>query len=180
MNKEIIKYDLASPADAEEIALLHALSWQRHYRNIYSENYLQYQVVEERRKIWQERFSKENEDRMIIKVMDLDKIIGFACTFLDEDPTYGALVDNLHVLSEYQGNGIGKKLLNKSSEWVMQCRNDYGIYLYVLAKNYPACAFYKNLGAKMSEPFLYKNPTGTEDDVIRCSWQATELFQRTG
>ena len=37
--------------------------------------------------------------------------VGFAFASLDEDPTWGTLLDNLHLLPSHQGTGIGRGLL---------------------------------------------------------------------
>lgn len=176
----ILQYKLADDRDAEAIARLHALSWQRHYRGIYPDEYLDHEVLPERLKIWQKRFDTPDDRRFIIKAIDQrEKIIGFACTFLDEDPVYGALIDNLHVLKEYQNQGIGKKLLRLSAEWVMQHREESTIYLFVLDQNSAAKAFYNKLGAQISETFLHQNPAGKCDPVVRCSWKPLGLISNT-
>ena len=38
-------------------------------------------------------------------------LVGFANTFFDYDPTWGALLDNLHVAEGHQRRGIGARLL---------------------------------------------------------------------
>ncbi|MBK8505167.1 MAG: GNAT family N-acetyltransferase [Saprospiraceae bacterium] len=171
------KYKLADEKDAEAIGQLHALSWQRHYRGIYPDEYLDKNVLPERLETWQKRFESPNERRLIIKAIDQsEKIIGFACTLLDEDSVYGALVDNLHVLQEYQNQGIGKHLLKLSAKWVLQNREESQIYLFVLVKNSAAKTFYSKLGAQISEAFQHKNPAGNYDQVVRCTWTPMELI----
>ena len=174
----LIEYKLADPSDAISIAKLHALSWQRHYRGIYPDHYLDDEVTSERLKTWQDRFSIVDERRLIIKAVDIsEKIIGFVCTFLDEDPIYGALVDNLHVLKEYQKQGVGRQLLRMSAEWVSQQRRSSAIYLYVLDQNHAAKAFYEKMGAQISEVFPYQNPAGKYDQIVRCSWMPMDLIR---
>lgn len=178
-NPQDIFYSSATAANAEEIAALHTLSWQRHYKNFYPKTYLENEVPEERRKVWLDRFSHDNPKRSVIKAQWQNKIIGFACTYLNSDQKYGALVDNLHVLQEYQGLGIGKKLLALSASWVFKTDPQSAIYLYVLEDNIPARKFYQHLKAIMSEPFLYDNPNGFQDRVIRCSWDTKVLALRS-
>lgn len=170
-----ISFTAATPANAEEIASLHALSWQRHYRGIYPDSYLDNQVTLERRKIWLERFQQPNDNQYVIQARDQDLLIGFACTLIDKDDTYGALVDNLHVLREYQGRGLGKILLRKCAEWVLMKAPATNIYLYVLKENHAALGFYTHLGADLSPVLQYQSPAGTVDEVIRCTWDPANL-----
>lgn len=175
-----IEYKLAEKNDAESIAKLHALSWQTHYRGIYPDAYLDNGVLVERLQVWQDRFAFEDECRLVIKATDpAEKIIGFACTFLDHDSQYGALIDNLHVIKEHQNQGIGKKLLQLSAKWVFQNRESSNLYLFVLNQNSAAKAFYLKMGARILEPFLYKNPAGKYDQVVRCTWTPMELIQKS-
>lgn len=171
-----INYLHADPSDADAIAQLHALSWQRHYTGIYPDDYLQNQVVHERLKVWRNRFNDQNDRQWVIKAMDEDRIIGFSCIYLDDDPFFGSLVDNLHVLQEYQGYGIGRRLLQLSAQLVLENRPGGKMYLLVLYKNLPAIAFYAKLGARMSDVFLHPNPAGHDDEVIRCEWTPEELL----
>lgn len=53
----MITYRLATPEDEASIAKLHAESWQKHYRGIFSDAYLDEQVVKERADLWAERFA---------------------------------------------------------------------------------------------------------------------------
>ncbi len=171
-----INYFHADPSDADAIAQLHTLSWQLHYTGIYPDDYLQNKVGPERLKTWRTRFNNPNDRQWVIKAMDEDSIIGFSCIYLDDDPLYGALVDNLHVLKEYQGNGIGRHLLQLSAQLVLENRPGSKIYLLVLNKNFPAKAFYAKLGARMSDIFLHPNLAGYDDEVIRCEWTSEELL----
>lgn len=165
-----IKYSLATAADAQQIASLHADSWQRHYHHIYSREYLENEVLNERIKVWSGRFRTSNPSQYVILARDQAKLIGFACTYLDHDPVHGALLDNLHVLKEYQGYGIGKSLMEQSHEWVKVQRPGQPFYLYVLAQNHAAIKFYRRQHATLSDKLEIKGPTGTVDEVYRCKW----------
>ncbi|NND33373.1 MAG: GNAT family N-acetyltransferase [Saprospiraceae bacterium] len=175
-----IYYEPAGDGDASIIAELHTRSWQRHYRGIYSDFYLDEQVEKERHKIWRKRFAERGNDSYIIKAVHEGTAIGFACTFLDYDQEFGALVDNLHVLEKYQGLGIGRQLLGRSAKWVQKMDSETGIYLYVLDQNLLAKSFYQRLGASMSEILFFDSPDGKKDEVIRCSWNTLELMEICG
>jgi ribosomal protein S18 acetylase RimI-like enzyme len=174
-----ITYQEASTSDAGIIAQLHTKSWQKHYRGIYSDDYLDNYLSAERSGVWNERFATANPNMMVLKAIRAEETIGFACTFLQYDQEFGALVDNLHVLHKYQGRGIGRELLRQSAEWVRSTDPNSGIYLYVLKENHPARQFYQNLGATFSPVLTHKNPNGDIDEIFRCSWNTETLIANT-
>jgi GNAT superfamily N-acetyltransferase len=174
-----VRYEPANPTDAQTIADLHTQSWQRHYRGIYSDEYLDHRLADDRREIWSKRFAHPDPAMYLVKAMHDEKAVGFACTFLDYDDNHGALIDNLHVLQPYQKQGIGRQLLKLSAEWVRTHNPDSPIYLLVLDQNERAKRFYKNLQAHLSEVFQYKNPGGGIDHVLRCSWTTGDLILAT-
>jgi ribosomal protein S18 acetylase RimI-like enzyme len=134
----------ASAADADAIAALHADSWRRHYRGAYSDDYLDSDVLSDRRVVWAERLQTPDPRYYTLVVVERSSVIGFAHTVLDEDPTWGALLDNLHVAHGWQGRGIGTRLLTSVSSAVSGRRT--GLYLWVQEQNVAAQAFYAARG----------------------------------
>lgn len=165
-----ISYESADIEDIKEIAQLHTRSWQVHYRNIYTDDYLDKELAADRLKVWTDRFSNLNDNQFVIKAMNNGVMVGFACTYLYKDPEYGALLDNLHVLPEAQGCGVGRNLMLLSAKWVTEHSPESGLYLYVLDQNKKAIEFYRKRGPEISEPFNYENPGIGIDSVLRCSW----------
>jgi ribosomal protein S18 acetylase RimI-like enzyme len=137
--------------DAARIAELHALSWQLHYRGEFSDYFLDSQVFADRMEVWKERFQKPDPSQRIV-LAELDgRLVGFACAFLDENTSYGTLIDNLHVSSESQGLGIGRKLMAETAKESAKVHPNNGLYLWVLDQNKRAIDFYENLGGKKME-----------------------------
>jgi len=167
-----ITYEKATMEDTSEIAALHTTSWQMHYRKIYSDKFLDVDLAGDRLAVWTQRFSRPNPEQHVLKALLNDRMIGFVCTYLNKDSEYGALLDNLHVLPEAQGHGVGKRLMQLSAKWVEKQAPESGLYLYVLDQNAKAIAFYRRRGPLMSEPFSYENPGIGIDRVRRCSWSA--------
>lgn len=141
----MIKYGIGNIGDSSEIAQLHALSWKRHYRGIMSDEYLDEEVDDERKELWAKRFEVNNPNQMVIKASENGKMCGFACHFLDYDPVHGDYLDNLHVLKEYQGHGIGRRLLQLSIQHCLQF-SQRPYYLWVFERNKEAIKFYERLG----------------------------------
>lgn len=132
--------------DAARIAELHALSWQLHYKGAFSDHFLDSQVFTDRMQVWKERFQKPDPSQRIV-LAELDgRLVGFACAFLNESTRYGTLIDNLHVSSEFQRLGIGRKLMAETAKESAKVHPNKGLYLWVLEQNTRAIDFYENLG----------------------------------
>jgi GNAT superfamily N-acetyltransferase len=148
----------AEVRDVEAIAALHADSWRRNYRGAYLDSYLDGDVVTDRLVVWRERITRpEATFRTIVAEHD-GAFAGFVHTKLDDDPTWGALIDNLHVVHELKGQGIGTRLMEASARTVLDSTPGAGLYLWVLEVNVAAQAFYAarggvEAGREMRGPF---------------------------
>jgi len=137
---------LAGPSDAPAIAALHADSWRRHYRGVYSDAFLDGDVAADRLLVWRDRLAEPDPLRYTILAEDGDDLVGFAHTVFEDDPTWGALLDNLHVVYGRKRNGLGSRLLALTARAVTQRRVSTGLYLWVNKQNTEAQAFYQARG----------------------------------
>ena len=120
---EELRFRLAGPADAEAVANLHADSWRRHYRGAYSDRFLDGDVVADRLAVWTDRLREPDPRRCTILAED-GNLLGFANTVFDNHPTWGALLDNLHVAHGHKRRGIGSRLLALTAEAVIGAGKD--------------------------------------------------------
>lgn len=173
---ERLAFRLARASDADAIAVLHANSWRRFYRDAYSDDFLDGDVYADRRAVWNERLRGGDDGRCTIVAENEDAIVGFAHTVFDEDPTWGALLDNLHVAPTHQRRGIGGRLLVLSASAVVDHAPGSGLYLWVLEQNVGAQAFYRALGGRLTERAPAEPPGGIEGRLngspmkLRCAW----------
>lgn len=165
----MIEYRFANKNDTESIALLHAKSWQKAYRGMFSDYYLDHLVVNDRLSVWAERF-KTFENQVVILALDDKKLIGFVCIYPNADENFGSLIDNLHVAENQQGKGIGACLLQKAAEWIKAHTKSPKLYLWVLEKNAKAYNFYLKLNAKNMDQTNFKAPDGNNHIAIRMAW----------
>ena len=163
-------YREATPEDAKAIATLHARSWQQHYRGILRDVYLDQDVAADRQAVWHERFQVPSSTQHVVVATEEDVIGGFACTYAEHDPQWGALLDNLHVTSDWQGRGVGRALMQRSAQWVQQQAAGEGLYLWVFEKNTAARAFYDRQGGINQEKTTVENPGGGTAMIFRYVW----------
>lgn len=163
-----IRFRPATVGDAERIAQLHADSWRRNYRGAYSDTFLDGDVVEDRRSVWTKRLGQPRDDSRTFVAETADRVVGFAHTILDDDATWGALLDNLHVAHSHARRGIGSSLLRMTAATVADERPDSALYLWVLEQNLAAQAFYAAHGGLC-----------VERDIVRPQGGVTSRLQGT-
>src|SRR4030095_1178712 len=113
-------FRVAGPSDAEAIAALHADSWRRHYRGAYSDSFLDGDVGADRIAVWTEKLREPDPRQQTIVIQDGSSLIGFAHTVFDGDPTWGALLDNLHIWHGHKRRGIGSWLMALTARAVIE------------------------------------------------------------
>lgn len=145
---------------AKQIAGLHAASWKRAYRGLFSADYLARDVDSERLQYWQKRIDAlATGSGEIFLATVARKPAGFLCIDGDTDPAWGAFIDNLHVLPPWQGRGIGGELLAHAVDWA-RARDFQQLYLWVFARNHTARNFYGRAGWLEAERQVHDIPGG--------------------
>jgi ribosomal protein S18 acetylase RimI-like enzyme len=149
-----IQYREATENDAGAIAALHADSWRRHYRGAYLDEYLDGNVVSDRLEVWTNRLAPPRLNQSTVCADTDNNVIGFAHVVFDDDPKWGALLENLHVQSSFKGHGIGTRLLSESAKELIRHRPSEPLYLWVLDQNEAAQSFYDARGGTKVESSL--------------------------
>lgn len=160
----------AQTTDVALIAALHAESWRDAYRGILPAAYLQGSIIEDRIGVWQQRLvSSHPERQFVLLALQNDILLGFACVLLDEEPHWGACLDNLHVLPRYKGQGLGRQLFAKAAQWVSTVEPEWPMHLWVFESNHGARRFYDSLGGTIIER-QNKCIAGAEVPSLRYLW----------
>ena len=149
----------AGADDAEQIAMLHADSWRRHYRGAYADGFLDGDVVADRRAVWSTRLATPTGTHTVLAERG-GRLVGFIHVVLDDDPAWGSLVDNLHVVHDQRRTGIGARLLDRCARAVTERASSHRMYLWVLQQNLAAQQFYRSCGADCVETALVSAPGG--------------------
>ncbi len=161
-----LRFRMAGPGDAPAVAALHAGSWQRHYRGAFADAFLDHEAPGFLLERWTGRLAAPGpRDRTIIAELDQGQagqaeVVGLAHTVLDDDPDWGALLDNLHVRYGEKRHGVGTRLLSLTAQAVLAGRPGSGLYLWVLEQNAGARAFYDARGGACGESRPVMPPGG--------------------
>ncbi|HLR14744.1 MAG TPA: GNAT family N-acetyltransferase [Bacillota bacterium] len=159
----------AQLTDAYDLAVVHVASWRTTYQGIIDEAYLSAMSVEDKLNQWEmilrdgDVFVVENEE---------GKIIGFGGVGPERTGSftgYDAEVYAIYLLYPYQGKGIGRALLKRLAEFLLD--EEYtSLLIWVLAEN-PSVHFYKAMGGtkigeeriQIGEQFLIEHAYGWKD-----------------
>ncbi|MGB2712893.1 MAG: GNAT family N-acetyltransferase [Vicinamibacterales bacterium] len=159
--------------DADEIAALHAESWRSAYRGFLPEAFLAGPIFDERRELWVSRMRAPDPHRRgVFKAVSGRSLAGFACVLLDADPSWGALLDNLHVKPAMKRQGIGRQLFEHVRWWVETTVPGTPVHLTVIEANVDARRFYERMGGTLVERELVEVIPGTQLVVLRYRWES--------
>jgi GNAT superfamily N-acetyltransferase len=160
----------ANPSDVEAIAALHTENWIDTYRGILSDEYLDDGLLDERRKVWAQRFNAPEKSQWIVLAEEKRSLIGFACVYGAYDAEQGTLLENLHVSKRYRGTGLGVSLVRAVVRWSIENHPDSGVHLWALAQNTSARRFYERLGGVVTATGDWSPPRGPAVAEVRYSW----------
>lgn len=166
----------ATPADATAIAQLHADSWQRTYRGMMSDSYLDGECLDDRMRVWRERFAAPAANQIVVVAPGAAQIDGFVCAYVDDDPRWGSLIDNLHVRHTARKRGIGRLLMREAAARCEERRPGGSLYLYVLQANVEAQHFYDRLGGINAETLDVESHDGGVARSFRYAWPSASTL----
>ena len=167
----------ATDGDIEAIATLHADSWRRNYRGSFADSYLDGDVHADRLTVWTERLTHPDPATDTVVADEAGRLVGFVHTILDDDPRDGALLDNLHVVPDAQGTGIGTVLMGHSAAAVLARGRIRRLYLHVLELNTRAQAFYTARGGRYVGREEFDEPGGGRTIGLRYVWDDPSVLR---
>ena len=175
-----VRFRHATADDVEPVARLHTQSWRDNYRGAYSDEFLDGEALADRLAAWGERLAGSDPSRFTIVAESSGAAVGFAYTILDEDPVLGAVLQNLHVTTIMQRQGIGSGLMAEVARVVVDRRPASGLHVWVRDRNGPAKAFYEGLGGtpvgrRLGGPFA----DGGRAPVLCFAWPKLSTGERS-
>lgn len=164
----------ATISDAEGIARVHVDSWRTTYKNIIPDSFLAKLSYEQRTELWKRNISQQ-DNYVFVAESPTGKIVGFAdCGKRKENliPNSGDLT-SIYLLEEYQGQGIGKKLMKQLFLQFQKLGYDK-VFVEVLEDN-KTRYFYEAFGAE-----LFKSETikigGKELELLIYRWESLDAI----
>ncbi len=156
--------------DAPAIAKAHVASWQKAFRGILTDEFLDNISIEERSQKWERILNRASEDKACTLVLEIDNTIqGFAGVGRSRDENTTDNVGEVMAIYLHPNvwkKGLGKKLLQEAIEILMQ-QNYTEVTLWVLSKNQRAIAFYERCGFYADGAEKEVNIGGTDVKEIR-------------
>lgn len=155
--------------DAAGIAKVHVDSWRTTYKNILPDDYLEKLSYEQRTELWIRNISKEG-NYVFVAEDDGGQIIGFTDGGKGEENNIENSGDltTIYILEEFQGMGIGKKLLQKIFETFEKLQFNT-IFVEVLEEN-KSKYFYEALGAELFQTEKIRI-AGTNLNLLVYQWR---------
>ena len=134
---ELILKPMETPEEIRGKAYVHWKSWQETYPGMVDAGYLQHLTLES----CEERAFRWTSDTWVAKLDGT--VVGFAAFGVSrEEPGAGELYA-LYVLRDFQGQQIGRRLMQLGLQELSGCKR---IYLWALAANEKALRFYERFG----------------------------------
>lgn len=166
-----------TPADAVVLARLHAESWRSAYRGLFSDTFLDHEVHAERLQVWTERTTPlAPADLGFIAEID-HRPAGFIFVRAAHDPTWGTMVDNLHVANGLRSQGLGRQLLATAMRELLSRGHRQPVWLWVFEQNDAARRVYARLGGRETERAVDRSFDGAERAKWRVVWQSPEALR---
>ncbi|QTD41964.1 GNAT family N-acetyltransferase [Sporosarcina sp. Te-1] len=101
-------------SDANGIAKVHVDSWKTTYKDILPDRFLNNLSYEQRTKLWTQNILRKENYIVVAENAD-GEIVGFADCWKRETNSvpYSSDITSIYLLDQYQGKGIGKRLLKQ-------------------------------------------------------------------
>ncbi|MFD1778531.1 GNAT family N-acetyltransferase [Fredinandcohnia salidurans] len=131
--------------DASGIAKVHVDSWRSTYSGIVPDDFLQQLSYESRELMWKKGIPNGH---IFIAENEQGEVVGFSCGGKERSGEYENFHGELYaiyILQEYQGRGLGKKLVAPVVRQLLG-ENITTMLVLVLGDN-KSCLFYEALGA---------------------------------
>lgn len=152
---------LAVPDDSEDLADVHVTAWQRAYRGLVPDEFLDALDRSLRASWWAERISSGST----VHVVEDAGVVGFCAPGLADEPGWGE-IRSIYVHPDYWGRGLGRELLSAGLGSLVDDGHDRAL-LWVLEGNSRARLFYERQGWALGKPFRIEEIGGEQVAEVR-------------
>lgn len=140
----------ATSEDVKDIAKVHVDSWKTTYKGIVPDSYLNKLSYDKRTELWEKNIT-DQRTYTIVAENKASQVVGFASAGKKAENTVANSGDltSIYLLQEYQGRGVGKKLLEEVFRYFKQLGYEK-IFVEVLSDN-KTRYFYEHYGATIEK-----------------------------
>lgn len=159
----------ALPRDADAIARVHVETWQNTYPGVVPSDYLARMNVARASPQWHRAAARaEKGDDLMVAEID-EQVVAFVSFGPSRSPDlpYSGEVYALYVAVDWQGQGLGRRLLTTALEALVKEKHQ-GALVWVLAAN-PARFFYEAMGGERAGE-RFESFAGAELEEIAYAW----------
>ena len=144
-----------------------------------SDAFLDGPVRGDREAVWRARFAGPIVESQITVVAEPDAagrtagagLLGFCCILAGHDPSWGSLIDNLHVRPGSSRLRLGRRLLADAASRLLDGpHSGQPLHLTVLDGNLRAIAAYERWGGTHLERLTKQEPDGASHALRRYGW----------
>ncbi|WP_114786442.1 GNAT family N-acetyltransferase [Vibrio tetraodonis] len=169
-----MEFKVAAYEDYERLASLQAQSWKMFYQGALEPEYLDLDILADRRVVWQTRLINPPYNQHVLLLEEGGLLCGFICAFGNHDYEKGTIIDALHIDDYYLGKGLGVKLVGHVAQWVKKHFPNNGIYVNVVKSNRRAITFCERLGGHFKQERTWNAPCGSQVPELIYSWNSPE------
>ncbi|MEB0135010.1 GNAT family N-acetyltransferase [Actimicrobium sp. CCC2.4] len=167
---------VATPDDAEGIAMVRIDSWRKAYRGIMPDEYLDSMEVEDSMHLWYRVLSAASAKTSVF-VAELDgDVVGFAAGKMLDEQKFGldAELAAIYLIPDLQRQGIGSRLVTMVAQ-AQQAQGARGLITWVISQNKIARQFFEKRQAELLVEQAY-NWDGIDLLEAGYGWRDLSLF----
>ncbi|KQT51645.1 hypothetical protein ASG47_01805 [Devosia sp. Leaf420] len=170
----------ARATDRDAIIGMHVEISRKAYGHILPDYYFAEVLPVEKDKLWSERFAGPvDPERLSIMVADADgALAGFTSVVFDPNEKWGAYLHHLYVGSEFQRQGLARRLWLAILDTFPASFQDAPISLLALEGNMPARTLYERVGGRVEERILAQYPGSPDTPVLRYTWPHRDVLRQ--
>jgi len=163
----------AKVSDAKGLATVGVRTWQSNYRGIFPDKELDLLSIEEYTERWKNALKRsiptENLD-IIVAEDPRNGVVGFVSggKYETTHPNYDCEIGAIYVLKNYQGKGIGTKMVEKMVDLFIS-KGWKSMIIWVLKDNFQR-GFYEKLGGISKETKIY-DKWNKKYDLVGYVWE---------
>ena len=154
----------ACPDDAAAIAAVHVHTWQRIYRGIMSDGFLDSLHPSQREPMWV-RTLETGDQAVHVACLD-GAVVGFSFAGASRNEAREAEIYAIYVHPDQWGTGLGRHLFAASCD-AMRAQGSSRLMLWVASKNEQARTFYARAGMETDGATKSANIGGADVEEIR-------------